>query len=54
MPPGTIGDTLWIDSDLDGTQNSGEAGIGFITVWLYANGPDGQPNTGDDVLVATT
>jgi hypothetical protein len=52
--PGTIGDYLWLDSDQDGVQDVGEAGIPNVTVRLYANGPDGQPNTADDVLVATT
>ncbi|HWW63091.1 MAG TPA: GEVED domain-containing protein, partial [Thermoanaerobaculia bacterium] len=30
----TIGDQLWIDTDGDGTRDSGEVGIGAITVWL--------------------
>ena len=30
----TIGDQLWIDTDGDGTRDSGEPGIGAITVWL--------------------
>ncbi len=30
----TIGDQLWIDSDGDGTKDSGEVGIDAVTVWL--------------------
>jgi hypothetical protein len=30
----TIGDQLWIDTDGDGTRDSGESGIPFVTVWL--------------------
>ena len=30
----TIGDQLWIDTDADGTKDSGESGIAFVTVWL--------------------
>lgn len=30
----TIGDRLWIDTDGDGTYDSGELGVPFITVWL--------------------
>ena len=35
-PPGTgrIGDTIWLDSDNDGVQDSGEAGLTGITVTL--------------------
>ncbi len=34
---GTIGDTVWFDSNGNGTQNAGEAGISNISVWLYAD-----------------
>lgn len=47
IPPanGVIGDYIWNDSDRDGNQDSGEAGINNVTVELYdANG----------VLLATT
>ena len=30
----TIGDQLWIDTDGDGARDSGEPGIGAISVWL--------------------
>ena len=53
-PEGIIGDTLWMDVDVDGGQDAGEPGVPYITVRLYSNGPDGLPNTADDVLVGTT
>ncbi len=53
-PEGVIGDTLWIDVDVNGAQDTGEPGVPYITVRLYSNGPDGLPNTADDVLVGTT
>jgi len=34
QPTGVIGDTLWIDSDNDGVQDPGEAGIADIDVYL--------------------
>jgi len=34
----TIGDSLWIDSDGDGTKDSGEVGIDNVTVWLDTDG----------------
>jgi hypothetical protein len=44
-PPGSIGDTVWIDTNGDGIKDDSETGIPYITVWLYDS---------DDVLVATT
>jgi uncharacterized repeat protein (TIGR01451 family) len=43
QPPaqlGSIGDFVWFDSDGDGVQDAGEAGIGGVTVTLY----DGSNN----------
>ncbi len=34
---GVIGDTVWIDSDNDGTRDADELGIAYITVWLCAD-----------------
>ena len=31
---GSVGDTVWLDTDLNGAQNSGEAGISGVTVTL--------------------
>jgi|GEM_PF-1081334 len=51
---GTIGDTIYSDADGDGVQDSGEPGIGNVTVELYDLGPDGVFGGGDDVFVGTT
>jgi uncharacterized repeat protein (TIGR01451 family) len=37
LPPGVIGDYLWLDADGDGLQDGGEAGIPFVTIQLYTN-----------------
>ncbi len=36
QPPGTIGDTLWIDSDSDGVRDVGEQPIPYVTVAVYS------------------
>jgi uncharacterized repeat protein (TIGR01451 family) len=41
----SVGNRVWIDSDEDGIQDQGEAGISGVTVNLYSTGP---------VLVGTT
>ncbi|MCE9614645.1 MAG: hypothetical protein K8T26_10245 [Lentisphaerae bacterium] len=38
VPPGVIGDTLWIDTDNDGVRDVGESGIPYVTVQLFTNG----------------
>ncbi len=43
VPPGVIGDTLWLDTDNNGLIDEGETGISYITIELRTNG----------VLVAT-
>jgi len=57
VPPGVIGDTLWIDSDGDGSRDADESGIPYITVWLYAWTDDGDGVVEDGelgALLATT
>lgn len=49
-----IGDKVWLDSNKDGIQDTGEPGIAGVTVMLYKNGNDGQAGSGDDKLVAAT
>ncbi|MDM8539627.1 SdrD B-like domain-containing protein [Desulfococcaceae bacterium HSG9] len=44
-PLGSIGDTVWLDTDANGAQDAGEPGISGVTVYLY----DGAGN-----LIATT
>ncbi len=36
--PSTLGDFVWNDIDGDGIQDSGEAGVSNVTVYLYNNG----------------
>ncbi|MBN1268963.1 MAG: hypothetical protein JXB04_05205, partial [Kiritimatiellae bacterium] len=38
VPPGVIGDLVWIDQNDNGLRDSGEQGIPWITVLLYSNG----------------
>jgi hypothetical protein len=51
---GSIGDTVWLDSDKDYVFDAGETGLAGVTLSLYDTGPDGVIGGGDDVLVATT
>ncbi|MBV6625675.1 MAG: carboxypeptidase regulatory-like domain-containing protein [Rivularia sp. (in: Bacteria)] len=51
---GTIGDTVYQDTNGDGTQNPGEAGIPGINLTLINPGPDGQFGTPDDTTETTT
>lgn len=45
---GTIGDTVWLDRNNNGTQDSGETGIAGVTVNLVWAGSDGIFGNGDD------
>jgi protocatechuate 3,4-dioxygenase beta subunit len=45
QPPASLGDRVWYDSDRDGIQDAGEAGVAGVTVKLYR---------ADGSLVATT
>ncbi len=50
---GSIGDTIWLDSNSDGIEDVGELGIENVTVNLIGPGSDGVFGTGDDDLLAT-
>ncbi|CAN7308742.1 hypothetical protein LJR039_001510 [Pseudorhodoferax sp. LjRoot39] len=49
-----LGDRLWYDTDRDGVQDTGEAGVAGITVTLAGAGTDGVFGTADDVSRTTT
>jgi hypothetical protein len=51
---GSIGQTLWFDTDGDGVQDPEESGLGGVTVELVWAGPDGVLGTGDDLTFVTT
>lgn len=51
---GSIGDTIWLDTDSDGIEDVGEPGIENVTVNLIGPGVDGVFGTSDDDLLATT
>ncbi len=48
----TIGDYVWLDSDLDGIQDFDEPGVSNVVVSLVQAGEDGEYNTEDDVIIA--
>jgi len=48
-----LGDTVWLDSDADGIQDAGEAGIADVTVNLFAD-IDGDGVFEDSEVVETT
>ncbi|MFW2381176.1 MAG: DUF7507 domain-containing protein, partial [Acidimicrobiales bacterium] len=51
---GSIGDTVFIDLDGSGTQESGEPGVGGVDVTVTWHGPDGVVGGGDDLVFTTT
>ncbi|MBN1977867.1 MAG: hypothetical protein JW918_10730 [Anaerolineae bacterium] len=54
-PLGLIGDTLWIDTDGDGTRDEDESGIPYVTVTLYDDvNTNGVYDPGTDTLYDTT
>jgi len=50
---GSIGDTVYLDQDGDGTQDPAEPGIATVVVELVHWGPDGAPGGGDDSSFST-
>ncbi len=53
IPAVSVGSTVFYDENNNGIQDGGEPGIDGVTVQLFSVGPDGQPNTMDDVLIDT-
>jgi uncharacterized repeat protein (TIGR01451 family) len=51
---GTIGDLVWSDANANGKVDPGEVGIGNVSLDLLSAGPDGNCNTADDTVVAST
>lgn len=51
---GSIGDTVFVDSDSDGIHDSGEAGIALITVTLYEDSDGDGKITAADAVIGTT
>jgi hypothetical protein len=51
---GSIGDTVYNDTNGNNTQDTGETGISGVTVNLVGAGPDGQFGTADDLTRTTT
>ncbi|MEF7614901.1 SdrD B-like domain-containing protein [Aquincola sp. MAHUQ-54] len=49
-----LGDRVWYDSNGNGRQDSGEAGVSGVTVTLKGAGRDGVFGTDDDVGATTT
>ena len=50
---GSLGDTVWLDLDGDGTQDADEPGLASVTVDLLWFGPDGVAGGGDDASLQT-
>ena len=49
----SLGDTVWLDLNADGTQDTGEPGIPGVDLAATWAGPDGDFGTGDDVDFGT-
>ena len=49
-----LGDKVFFDTDRDGIQDAGEAGVESVTVTLTGGGADGVVGTGDDTTATTT
>ena len=56
LPPASIGNFVWYDTNRDGVQDVGEVGINNVTVDLFrpGYGADGIPDTPDDDLPIAT
>jgi protocatechuate 3,4-dioxygenase beta subunit len=52
--PTAIGDTVWYDTNGNGTQEANESGLGGVVLVLDSAGPDGTLGTGDDVTGVAT
>jgi LPXTG-site transpeptidase (sortase) family protein len=55
--PASLGDSVWLDTNANGVQDTGENGVNGVTVNLYRPGfgPDGIAGNSDDAqIVATT
>ena len=48
------GDFVWLDNNLNGTQDEGENGVNGVTVDLYQTGSDGEAGTADDIHIGTS
>lgn len=51
---GSIGDTIWLDQDLDGVFDANETGIAGVDVTVTWLGPDGVAGGGDDLVYSAT
>ncbi|OVE75624.1 hypothetical protein BVX97_04360, partial [bacterium E08(2017)] len=47
VPPGVIGDTLWLDTNGDGILDANELGLSYITIELLTNGVVAATNETD-------
>ncbi len=54
IPPASLGDRLWLDSNANGQQDDGATGISGKTVTLIGGGADGLIATAGDNTTATT
>ncbi len=52
--PIQIGNRIWFDTDADGLQDAGEAGVNNVAVQLVSPGVDNIFGNGNDVVVAST
>jgi hypothetical protein len=50
----TIGNFVWVDTNMDGVQDGGEPGSANTLVFLYMPGADGTAGNADDVLFGST
>ena len=51
---GSIGDTIWFDTNQDGVEDPDEFGLEGVVVELTWLGPDGVAGGGDDITLSTT
>ncbi|MGB0851057.1 MAG: SdrD B-like domain-containing protein, partial [Bacteroidia bacterium] len=49
--PVGLGNRVWMDTDKDGIQDAGEAGIAGVSLIICSYGPDNMPGTDDDVAL---
>ena len=49
-----IGDRVWLDTNMDGIQDAGEAGIDNVVVDLHKDNGDGIPDLVNETLTTST
>ena len=53
LPPGSLGDRVWIDADHDGTEDAGESNVSGVRVYLLDSAGNRVQSGGADLFADT-